>query len=55
MTLARIGAEGASATTLTDRALAGLNGESRELSPEDQERRDRVQKARRAVRKGRGK
>jgi hypothetical protein len=52
--LPRIGAEGASATTLRDRALAGLNGESRGLAAADQERRRRVLRLLRAAQTGRG-
>jgi hypothetical protein len=53
MNLPRIGAEGATATTLRDRALAGLNGESRALSVLDQKRRERVTDALRDARKRR--
>lgn len=42
VTLPRIGAEGASATTLRNRVLIALNGESTQLSAADQERRRRV-------------
>lgn len=42
MNLPRIGPEGASASTLRDRALAAMNGESAQLSKADQERRKRV-------------
>ena len=52
MNLPRIGAEGTSATTLRDRVLCQMNGESKQLSNADRERRRRITDALRTARKG---
>lgn len=53
MNLPRIGAEGATASQLRDRALAAMNGESAQLSELDKQRRRRLVEALRGARKER--